>query len=164
MKLDASDRRLISRMCGDIGDSLNPWRQVAEDAGLPEEEVLTRLEVYREKGMLRRVGAMLRHRSAGFEANGMSAWKVPADDVERVGELMAAVPEISHCYERPPVPDWPYNVYGMIHAATENEVRELANRIAKETGITDYQILFSGREFKKSSVHYFAEETESPED
>ena len=158
MKLDAIDRKLIARLCGDIGDSLHPWQQIADELEISEEEVLSKLKEYKDEGILRRIGAMLRHRSAGFSANGMSAWNVPAQDVERVGKLMAAVPEISHCYERPSVADWPYSIYGMIHGTTEDEVRAVANRIAEETGIKDYEILFSGREFKKSSVHYFAEE------
>ena len=158
MTLDALDRKLIARLCGDIGDSLHPWRQIADETGISEDEVLSKLKEYKEEGMLRRVGAILRHRSAGFSANGMSAWNVPADDIERVGELMASVPEISHCYERPSLPDWPYNIYAMIHGTSEDEIRAVANKIAEETGIEDYEILFSGREFKKSSVQFFAEE------
>jgi DNA-binding Lrp family transcriptional regulator len=155
-KLDDIDRKLISRLCGDIGDSLTPYKDVAEELGLSEEEVISRITSYRENGMLRRFGAILKHQTAGFKANGMSVWNVPAEDVQRVGEELAACPEITHCYERQAFSDWPYNVYGMIHGKSKEDVLEVMHRIADETGIKDCDVLFSVREFKKTSVVYFA--------
>lgn len=152
--LDPLDREIIARLCGDIGEGLFPFHELAEDLGISEPQVLARIARYRERGMLRRFGAILRHQAAGFTANGMSVWNVPADDVERVGQLMSAVPEISHCYERPRVPDWPYNLFGMIHAHSEDECRAIAARVSALTGIAEYDILFSRREFKKSSMIY----------
>lgn len=103
---------------------------------------------------MRRFGAILRHHQAGFTANGMSVWNIPDMQVERVGTLMAEFPEVSHCYQRPRLPDWRYNLFAMIHGRSENECRQIAERIAAATGIDDYDMLFSTREFKKSSMQY----------
>jgi len=152
--LNEPDRRIIHRLCGDIGDGVHPFREIAEELGIPEDELLARLRKYQEQGIMRRFGAILHHQRAGFIANGMSVWSVPDDEVERVGALMAACPEVSHCYERPRMPDWPYNLFVMIHAHSEDECRGVAARIAASTGIADYDILFSTREFKKASMQY----------
>lgn len=149
-----TDRRLIPRCCGDIGEADRPFQAIADELQMAEAEVLQRLQTYKDTGALRRFGAILRHQAAGFTANGMSGWNVPTGDVERVAALIAACPEVSHCYERPPLPDWPYNLYGMIHGASREACVATATRLALASGVADYQILFSLREFKKSSMVY----------
>lgn len=153
-----SDKKLIRRACGDLGNSLNPFAELAVELGMDESDVVARLNAYRNAGILRRFGAVLRHQRAGFSANGMSAWDVPDADVDAVGEKLAACPEVTHCYERPRMPDWDFNIYGMIHGRNDGECLAVAERISQETGITGYRVLFSKREFKKSSMVYFAEE------
>ena len=157
--LDDLDRRIIRRACGDIGSSAHPFREMAGELGLDETKLLRRLRTYKQRGMLRRFGAILKHQQAGFVANGMSVWNVPDGDVVRVGEQMAAAREVSHCYERPRLPDWPYNLFGMIHGRSEDECRTVAARMAREIGIDDYRVLFSLREFKKTSMVYFDDDS-----
>jgi len=152
--LDELDRNIIRRVCGDIGHSPRPFREMAEELGLDEADLLVRLRSYKQDGVLRRFGAILRHQKAGYVANGMSVWNVPDGDVARVGEQMASFREVSHCYERPRLPDWPYNLFGMIHGHSEDECRAVAARIALQIGIDDYRVLFSRREFKKTSMVY----------
>ena len=156
--IDATDRKLICRLCGDIGESLTPYKDVADELGLTEDDVISRIKAYKDNGMLRRFGTMLRHQTAGFRANGMSIWNVPEEDVDRVGAQLAACPEVTHCYERQSFSDWPYNVYGMIHGKSKEDVLDVMKRIAEETGMKDCDVLFSVREFKKTSVVYFANE------
>lgn len=151
---DKVGRELIARMCGDIGGSLYPYREIAAELGLKEEEVISRLKSYKSDGTLRRFGAVLRHQSAGYKANGMSVWDVQDPDVSRVGDQLASCREISHCYERPRFSDWPYNVYAMMHGKTKDEVLSLAGRIAEQVSIDNYEVLFSVREFKKTSMVY----------
>lgn len=152
--LDEIDRRIINRICGDIGTSSHPFREIALELGMTEDELLARLLTYQEQGFMRRFGAILRHQVAGFSANGMSVWNVPDAEVERVGILMTECAEVSHCYERPRLPDWPYNLFAMIHGHSEDECRAVAARIAAATNINDYDVLFSKREFKKTSMQY----------
>lgn len=157
IKLDEADRAIIRRVCRDIGGSLLPYSEIASELGLSEKELLRRLQTYKQEKALRRFGAVLRHQKAGFMANGMSAWNVPDGDVERVGQHLARCPEVSHCYERQRFEGWDYNIYAMIHSRKEEECLSVAERLSRETGIDDYQVLFSIREFKKTSMVYFAE-------
>jgi siroheme decarboxylase len=151
---DELDSLIINRLCGDIGQSLDPFGEIAVEFGIPRENLLARIRHYQETGVMRRLGAVLKHRNVGFTANGMSVWNVPADQVERVSRIMVRQPEVSHCYERQRLPDWPYNLFAMIHGRTEAECRAVTARIAAEAGLTDFDILFSLREFKKTSMEY----------
>ena len=153
--LDATDRALIARVSGDIGDGRYPYRDLGAELNLPEEDVLARLRAYRARGLCRRFGAILRHQLAGFAANGMSVWDVPEGEVAHVGLLIAAHAEVTHCYERPRLPDWPYNVYAMLHGKARDECEAIAAGISRETGVAAYQVLFSLRELKKTSMRYF---------
>ena len=154
MELEEMDRAIIRRVSADIGESLYPFREIALELKLSEDDVLERLKSYTQQGIIRRFGAILRHQVAGYEANGMSVWNVPGSDVDRVGRILAACPEISHCYERPRSPDWPYNLYGMIHGHSRDEVLNVARKAAEKISIDDYDVLFSVREFKKTSMVY----------
>ena len=99
--------------------------------------------------------ATLRHQNSGFTANAMAAWQVPEARVESAGAIMAAFPQVSHCYGRKPTGRWPYTLYTMIHAADEASCRETARQMARATGIDRYVLLFSLKELKKTSMEYF---------
>ncbi len=158
--LDRIDHRLIALACGDIGESQYPFREMAAKLQIGEQEVISRLRSYRATGLLRRFGAILRHQQAGFRANGMSIWNVAEPDTTRVGRMLAECSEISHCYERPRFPGWQYNIYAMIHGRAKEDVASLARRMAEEMSIDDYLVLFSLREFKKTSMMYLEEPKE----
>src|SRR5262249_3433385 len=112
---------------------------------------------YQDLGIMRRYAAILRHREAGFVANGMVVWKVPDDRVDHVGYKLASFPQVSHCYRRPVYPDWEFNLFSMIHARTFKSAEKIAREISNSIGINEYKILFSSREFKKVRVKYFVE-------
>ena len=99
----------------------------------------------------------MRHRELGFAAGGMATFCVPPERVDDAGRRLAESPHVSHCYRRPPLPDFPYNLFAMTHGQTETEVRATVARLAADAGLADYQVLFSGREFKKASMRYFVE-------
>jgi siroheme decarboxylase len=123
--------------------------------GVAEDEVLRRLASLRDRGGLRRVAAILFHRRAGFSANGMGVWAVPPEDVLETGKRMAAFRGISHCYERPTYPDWPYSVFTMAHGRSKEECDAILASIASATGIENRAILYSSTEFKKIRMLYF---------
>lgn len=158
MTIDRADQAIVRALCGDIGDSMEPFSELAGELDISEDELLSRINSYAHGGLMRRFGAVLRHQKAGFTANGMSVWNVPGEDVARVGEHLASLAEVSHCYERKRFEDWSYNVYAMIHGRQEKECIGVAERASETVGIDDYMILFSGREFKKTSMIYFAED------
>lgn len=88
----------------------------------------------------------------------MGAWQVNESRIEEVGVIMASQRQISHCYRRDPAPDWPYNLYTMIHAESKSACRQLARNLSVKTGVERYTLLFSIRELKKTSMTYFANE------
>jgi DNA-binding Lrp family transcriptional regulator len=121
-------------------------------------ELLEKARDFLASGMMRRYAAILRHREAGFTVNVMSVWRVPEERGEEAGRIMAEFAEVSHCYQRPTAPGWPYSHYAMIHARSEEEANGVVRRIAARTGLRDYALLRTVREFKKTRVKYFTPE------
>ncbi len=132
-----------------------PYADMAKRLDITEEGLFSHAQAFQKRGLMRRYSAVLHHRRAGFKANGMGVWKVPTERSEEVGRIMAANPAVTHCYERPTFPDWPYTHFSMIHASTKNRCEQIAAEISAETGITDYKVLYSYREYKKTRVRYF---------
>jgi len=104
---------------------------------------------------MRRFATILNHRKAGFGANAMSVWAVPEEKGEEIGREMAEFSAVSHCYLRPSYPNWPYNLFAMVHAKTQEECDTLIEEMAKESGLTEYGKLYSTVEFKKQRLVYF---------
>ncbi|MDP2846262.1 MAG: siroheme decarboxylase subunit beta [Candidatus Methanoperedens sp.] len=150
--MDQTDIQLLRATQDGIPVAPEPFKQIAEELGLTEEEVLIRLNNLIKEGVIRRFGASIGHRAIGITANAMCTWNVPDEKVEEVGAIMAGFPEVTHCYERPRYPDWKYNLFTMIHAYSREECEKIAKEISTATGIKDYSILFSEREFKKTGV------------
>ena len=155
MRLEALDREIINALSGDISGKKQPYKDIAERLGIGQSELLERIRGYESDGLLRRMGAMIAHRVAGVDANGMIVWDVTEDQIEEVGEKLAAAPEVTHCYARRRHPEWPYNLYSMVHGFNRNDCRRIAERLAEQVGIDRYDVVFSTREFKKTSPRYF---------
>lgn len=141
----------------DIPVSPRPFAEIGDSVGMSEEEVLEKIKEWTGDGTIRRFGAMIRHQRLGYKANAMSAWDVPDERADEVGESLAKAKEVSHSYHRPRAEGWNFNVFAMIHGATKEECREVADSLAGQVGITDYDLLFSSKEFKKISMKYFIE-------
>jgi DNA-binding Lrp family transcriptional regulator len=149
------DVRTILATQGPMPVISEPYAPAAEKLGVSQEAVLARLESLRERGGLRRVAAILYHRRAGFSANGMGVWKVPEAEILETGKRMASFRGVSHCYERPTYPDWPYAVFTMAHGRSKEECDAVLDSIAAATGITERATLYSSTEFKKVRMLYF---------
>lgn len=158
------DKEFIRELQKDLEITDKPFSKAAQKLGMTEEQVFDKLRKYEEIGVMRRFAAILRHRDVGFVANGMIVWKVPEERITDVGAKLGAFPQVSHCYQRPVYPDWPYNVFSMIHCKSEDEAQDVAKIIQKQIGVNDYKILFSAREFKKTRVEYFVEQNFSLEE
>lgn len=155
-EISAIDKKIMKALQENIPLSLRPYKDIADAVGVTEQEVVEKIKLYKEKKWIRRFGAILRHQKAGFSANGMGVWPVPNEaDRQRLGEIMASFREVSHCYERPSYSDWPYNLFTMIHGESKEDCEAVAKRISEATGIKDYGMLYSNREFKKTSMVYF---------
>ncbi len=150
--MDKNDLRLLKSIQDGIPIVALPFEHVANKLKLTEKDVLERLRSMTKEGVIRRFGASIGHRAIGITANAMCTWNVPDDKVEEVGAIMAGFPEVTHCYERPRYPDWKYNLFTMVHAYSREECVQIAKEISLATGIQDYDILFSEKEFKKTGV------------
>jgi len=151
------DKEFIRQLQKDMEIVDRPFQKAAKNLGMTEDQIFEKLHHYEEIGVMRRYAAILRHREAGFTANGMIVWKVPEERITEVGTKLGAFPQVSHCYERPVYPDWPYNVFSMIHCKSFDEAGEVAGQIQKQIDVDEYKILFSAKEFKKTRVEYFVE-------
>lgn len=143
---------------GDLADVPEPFAQIASELGWTVERVLQHGRVMNERGHLRRFAGIINHRTAGFRANGMAVWNVPAERIQEFGQFAAGYRNVSHCYQRPTYPDWPYSVFSMLHHAKVAGVEEVAAAISRETGIEDYRVLYSTTEYKKIRLPYFIPE------
>lgn len=150
-----SDKKLIRVLQEDVLIAPRLFKNIADKLGLTEADVISKIKEWKRRGIVRRFGAILHHREVGFKENAMVVWCVPPKRVEKVGEVMATFSEVSHCYERPTYPNWPYNLFTMIHGRTKGDCQKVAEAISKATGVSDYLLLYSTKEFKKVSMKYF---------
>ncbi|OPY73616.1 MAG: hypothetical protein A4E62_00380 [Syntrophorhabdus sp. PtaU1.Bin002] len=148
----AAPNNILKAMPYDFPLTERPYRDIAVERGMSEKELIETLSNLRTEGFIRRIAAILHHRRAAYTCNVMVVWRVPEEDVERVGRVMASFPEVSHCYERGRGSYWDYNVFTMVHGRSSEECADTVKRISTETGIVDFQLFASKREFKKTSL------------
>jgi DNA-binding Lrp family transcriptional regulator len=149
------DREYIRQLQKDIEIVKEPFKTITENLNISSTDLFNRVKEYEKIGIMRRFAAILRHRQAGFTANGMIVWKIPEEIIDEKGLKIASFPQVSHCYRRPIYPDWEFNLFSMIHARTIEAAEKIAKEISSIIGIENYRILFSSREFKKERVRYF---------
>jgi DNA-binding Lrp family transcriptional regulator len=157
IELSELDLAVIRATQGPMEPAREPFAPAARELGMPVRGLLDHLEDMRERRALRRVAAILFHRRAGFSANGMGVWRVPDERILELGPRMAAYRGISHCYQRPTYPDWPYSVFTMAHGRSKEECDAILDTIAAETGIEERRTLYSSTEFKKIRLLYFTD-------
>jgi DNA-binding Lrp family transcriptional regulator len=157
---ELSDRELAAIRVGqeDLPLVPRPFAVRAEAVGMTEDELLSHLRSFLDRKLMRRFAAVMNHRSAGFKANAMGVWAVPEEDLAEIGPQMAGFAAVSHCYRRPIYEDWPYTVFTMIHGRSARECEETVEAIASETGVGEYTLLWSVKEYKKTRVRYFTPE------
>ena len=151
------DKDFIRELQKDLQIVPAPFKICADNLGITTKELFDVAKQYEKVGIMRRFAAILRHREAGFTANGMIVWNVPIAKIDEIGDRLATFSEVSHCYRRPVYKDWRFNLFSMIHARSLESAKRIAHEISNIIGISDYQILFSTREFKKERVKYFAD-------
>lgn len=157
-KVSELDRNVIRALQGEFPLVEEPYKALAAKAGVSEEVFLARVRELTEKKMIRKMGAVLRHREVGFSANVLCAWEVAPERLDEVAKAMAASPSVSHCYDRNVAPGWPYNLYTMIHAHSRAECEQIAERLGRENQVTRRVMLYSKKEWKKTSMRYFTED------
>lgn len=149
------DRRLVLATQGGLPLVPRPYAALAETLGVAEGRVRERLAAMLADGRIRRIGAVPNHYAIGYTANGMSVWDVADDRVDELGERLAAVPGVSHCYRRPrALPQWPYNLFVMLHGRSRAEVQAQARDVAALLGdaCRSHDILYSTAILKKTGL------------
>jgi siroheme decarboxylase len=142
----------------DLANIERPFAAYGARLGVDENTVLELLTSFKERKLMRRFAAVMNHRSAGFKANAMGVWAVPDDGLEEIGARMAGFAAVSHCYRRPTYEDWPYSVFTMVHGRTARDCEQTIEAIRDDTGVDEYCLLWSVKEYKKVRVRYFTPE------
>lgn len=153
--IDATDRRIIEALQGGLPLVPAPYAQVADDLGIEEAILLNRLAALKARGVIRRIAAAPNHYKLGMTSNGMTVWDVQDDLIGELGAQIGALPFVTHCYERPrALPDWPYNLFAMVHGSSPDEVEDKRGQIAAILGSAcrGSDILYSTRILKKTGL------------
>ena len=155
--MDELDKKIVRAMQEDFPLVREPYKEIAREIGISEELLLERLKAFRQDGRIRKMGAVLQHRTAGFAANVLCAWEVPAERMDEIAAAMSRHPAVSHCYDRNVEPGWPYNLYTMIHGHSRPECEAIAQELGDACGVSKRTMLYSVKEWKKTSMKYFCE-------
>lgn len=155
MELDNIDRQLIVLTQAGLPLTERPYQQLAEQLSISADEVMLRFKAMQDQGVIRRIGAVPNHYKLGYAFNGMTVWDVEDDMIDSLGAQVAELPFVSHCYQRPRhLPDWPYNLFAMIHAKTEvnanTQILAVAELLAGH--VRGHQVLYSSRILKKTGL------------
>ena len=156
--LNPTERQIVRVLQHDLALVEEPFRDVARQCGLEVEALLAGAQELLRRNIMRRFAAILNHRKAGYTGNVMVAWPIPEEKVEAIGHQMAQFRAVSHCYQRPVYPEWPFTLFTMVHQKSREACEETVAEISRETGIGDYAMLWTTREFKKVRLKYFTED------
>ena len=154
--IDAKDREIIEALQCGLPLIPAPYAQVAKELDLDEEALMSRLADMKTRGVIRRIAAAPNHYKLGMTSNGMTVRDIEDIRVAELGAQIGALPFVTHCYERPrALPDWPYNLFAMVHGTVRDEVEEKHTQIAKILGdaCRAKDILYSTRILKKTGLH-----------
>jgi DNA-binding Lrp family transcriptional regulator len=151
------DKGVIRELQEDLPVGARPFLPMADRLGTTEDQLIEAANDLQRRGFLRRYAAILYHRKAGFKANGMGVWAAPPDDILEIGQKMASFSAVSHCYQRPTYPDWPYNIFSMVHGRSIDDCEAVFRAISQATGVTNYTSLYSTREYKKTRLLFYTD-------
>lgn len=154
-ELDKIDRKIIEMTQAGLPLTLKPYHTIAKQLDLEAELVMTRFRKLQEKGVIRRIGVVPNHYRLGYRANGMTVWDVADEKVKDFGKRIGALDFVSHCYHRPRhLPDWPYNLFAMVHGHDRETTDKYVDKIANILGDASRQhsVLYSTRILKKTGM------------
>ncbi len=154
VELSPAERRVINALQQDLPLTPAPFDAIAAEAGMEVTDFLTRCQSLIGRGVIRRFGASVNHRKAGYQGNAMTCWVASSQMVDSAGRELATLPAVSHCYERKTGLLWPYNLFAMFHGDTREACRDMLDGVSHRLGLSEYIVLFSTREIKKTRVKY----------
>jgi len=157
--LDERDAALIAEIQTGLPLTPCPYAEMGQRIGLSEAEVIDRLKRLQQAGAIKRFGVVVRHHEIGYRANAMTVWDIPDEKVSELGECMGGFEFVTLCYRRPRrLPEWPYNLFTMVHGQDRDEVLSNISHMAERCGLASiqYEVLFSTRRFKQRGAIYTA--------
>ena len=149
--MDTIDRQILVALAGDIPLTHDPYGDIAATLQMDKETLLKRLQVLQDQGKLKRIAPILRHHKTGFSYNAMTTWIMEEDRIDAVAEAFSKDTSVSHVYERFTTEDWPYNLYGMVHATSMEEINAIVDRLKILAGDVPYKVVLTEKEWKKTS-------------
>lgn len=155
IKLDVIDRAIIQATQSGLPLTQRPYHTIAGTIGIPPEALMQRMQAMLDNGVIRRIGAVPNHYSLGWNANGMTVWDVADAHVDTLGQQVGALEFVSHCYRRPRImPNWPYNLFAMVHGRDRHEVEVKAVLIAEllASHCRAHATLYSTKILKKTGL------------
>jgi DNA-binding Lrp family transcriptional regulator len=155
--LSEQEREVVRHLQSSLPVGADPFGDVARKLGCDPAALLDLLRRWKNVGVIRRIGLIVRHHRLGFSANSMCVWKVGPDRIEAAGRIAGQNPHVTHCYERPSSAAFPFNLYAMIHARTRAEAKQIFEQITADAALPPGRMMWSVREFKKSSPVFFCE-------
>ncbi len=155
INIDQKTKSILTELQNNFKLEAKPFKRIANDLKITEEEVLSTVSKCCEEGIIRRIGVAVKPQKAGLAANALTAWKVPQEIIHEVGSELAEMKEVSHCYDRECPPGWDYNLFVMIHSQTDEELKSIINKISSKFNLKDYKVFNTVRELKKTSMKYF---------
>ncbi len=157
MQFTQIEEKILHIVQFNLPDTLTPYKDIADDVGCSEEEVINLLKKLKEDGVIRRFGASIKHQQVGYKFNAMVAWEIEDSLIDKAGEIAATYHEISHCYHRPTPnkEEWPYTLFTMIHGMEESDIQNTIKKLISETDLETFAVLESIKELKKTSMTYF---------
>jgi len=153
--MDELDKRIITATQSGLPLVEEPYQVIAQQLDIKPELLKQRMKIMLENGQIRRIGAVPNHYKLGYTANAMSVWNVPDDMINELGQQLGALPFVSHCYERPRfLPEWPYNLFAMLHGKTKEEVAVKVQEVVNLLGdhCAGYELLYSKQILKKTGL------------
>jgi DNA-binding Lrp family transcriptional regulator len=153
-------KKIICAIQQDLPCEKEPWNNIAKKVPLEREELLKNILELINNKIIRRYAAILKHTNIGYNINAMVVWKSEEKNIENIGEIFGSFKEVTHCYQRPTYPNWPYPLFTMIHAKSKEELDSVINQMQEKSNIKNFEALNTKREFKKTRVKYFDGKTE----
>ncbi|HBE92168.1 MAG TPA: protein nirH [Gammaproteobacteria bacterium] len=153
--IDDTDRAIIKATQSGLSLMPQPYHDIANQLGIDAADLMARMQHMLEQGIIRRIGLVPNHYAIGYRANGMTVWDVPDENIRQMGQRIGELEFVSHCYHRPRhLPEWPYNLFAMVHGRTRDEVSDKVEKIASLLGEEDrgHEILYSSRILKKTGL------------
>lgn len=159
--MDSVDRSIVTASQAGLPLCPQPYKALADETGLDADDVMHRIIAMQARGAIRRIGAVPNHYALGYRSNGMSVWDIRDDSVSALGMTVGALDCVTHCYRRPRrLPEWPYNLFAMVHGTNRDEVMESVAEIARLVGDADrkHDVIFSTRILKKTGLRLAVKE------